>query len=211
MNADFKINGKVIETERLVLRPFKQTDLDDFYEYASVEGVGEMAGWKHHSSIAVSQRIMNSFIEKDKVFAICLKENNKVIGTLGVEKYGLEDSLTEFENYYGRELGYVLSKAYWGKGIMPEAVNAVEDYLFNELDYDFLLCGYYNFNKQSKRVQEKCGFRPYRSLVMTTQMGTKEESTLMLLINPKKSIELKFSHPETLIFENIKKDAITEA
>lgn len=45
MNATFKINGTIIETERLILRPFKQSDLDDFYEYASVEGVGEMAGW----------------------------------------------------------------------------------------------------------------------------------------------------------------------
>ena len=72
MNADFRINGKVIETERLILRPFRQTDLEDFYEYASVEGVGEMAGWKHHESIAESQSIMNSFISNDKVFAICL-------------------------------------------------------------------------------------------------------------------------------------------
>lgn len=105
MNADFRINGKVIETERLILRPFKQTDWEDFYEYASVEGVGEMAGWKHHESIAESQSIMNSFISNDKVFAICLKENNKVIGTVGIEKYGLEDALTEFKDYYGRELG----------------------------------------------------------------------------------------------------------
>ena len=51
MNADFRINGKIIETERLILRPFTQADLGDFYEYASVEGVGEMAGWKHHESI----------------------------------------------------------------------------------------------------------------------------------------------------------------
>ena len=42
MNADFRINGKVIETERLILRPFRQTDLEDFYEYASVEGVGNL-------------------------------------------------------------------------------------------------------------------------------------------------------------------------
>lgn len=202
MNADFRINGKVIETERLILRPFKPTDLDDFYEYASVEGVGEMAGWKHHESITETQSIMNSFISEDKTFAICLKENNKVIGTVGVEKYGLEDALTEFKDYYGRELGYVLSKDYWGKGLMPEAVNAVKDYLFIELDYDFLLCGYYNFNQRSKRVQTKCGFRPYRSLVMTTQMGTKEQATLMLLMNPKKNIKLVFSHQETLIFEN---------
>ena len=52
MNADFRIDGKVIETKRLILRSFKQTDLEDFYEYASVEGVGEMAGWKHHENIA---------------------------------------------------------------------------------------------------------------------------------------------------------------
>lgn len=202
MNADFAINGKEIETERLILRPFKQIDLDDFYEYASVEGVGEMAGWKHHESIDESWIIMNSFIRDDKTFAICLKENNKVIGTVGIEKYGLEDALTEFKNYYGRELGYALSKDYWGKGLMSEAVNAVKDYLFSELDYDFLICGYYNFNEQSKRVQIKCGFRPYRSLVMTTQMKTKEQGTLMLLLNSKKNIQLNFSHPETLIFEN---------
>lgn len=201
MNADFEINGKVIETERLTLRPFRQEDLNDFYEYASVEGVGEMAGWKHHESIDESREIMDSFIRNDKVFAICLKENDKVIGTVGVEKYGLEDAFTEFNEYYGRELGFVLSKEHWGKGLMPEAVNAVIDYLFNELDYDFLLCGYYNFNERSKRVQLKCGFRPYRSLEMTTQMGTKEQGTLMLLTNPCKDIKLEFSHPETLIFD----------
>ena len=87
MNADFRIDGKVIETKRLILRSFKQTDLEDFYEYASVEGVGEMAGWKHHENIAESQSIMNSFISEDKVFAICLKKNNKVIGTVGALQY----------------------------------------------------------------------------------------------------------------------------
>ena len=48
MNATFKINGKVLETQRLILREFKENDLTDFYEYASVDGVGEMAGWSHH-------------------------------------------------------------------------------------------------------------------------------------------------------------------
>lgn len=79
MNADFRIDGKVIETKRLILRSFKQTDLEDFYEYASVEGVGEMAGWKHHENIAESQSIMNSFISEDKVFAICLTLIVKVV------------------------------------------------------------------------------------------------------------------------------------
>ncbi len=201
MNADFKINGKVIETDRLILRPFKQSDLQDFFNYASVEGVGEMAGWKHHESIAKTQQILDLFIREDKVFAVCLKDSNRVIGSLGVEKYGMEDKLTEFDGYYGREIGYVLSKDYWGKGLMPEAVRAVTDYLFRQLNYDFLICGYYNFNSQSKRAQEKCGFKPYRSLTMETQKGTREQGTLCLLINPEKNIRLMFSHPETLIYK----------
>ena len=200
MNAKFEINEFVIETERLILRPFRQSDLQDFYEYASVPGVGEMAGWNHHESIEKSQEILELFIKEDKTFAIVLKENNKVIGSIGVEKYGLEDKLTEFNGYYGREIGYVLSKDYWGRGIMPEAVSAVIDYLFNNLQLDFLTCGYYDFNSQSKRVQEKCGFKPYRKLVMDTRMGTKEPGVLNLLINPAKNISLVFSHPETLIY-----------
>lgn len=201
MNADFKINKKTIETKRLILRPFRPTDLDDFYRYASVEGVGEMAGWKHHESMDETRKILNFFIDNDNVFAICLKENDRVIGSLGVEKYGLEEKLTEFDGYYGRELGYVLSKDFWGRGLVPEAVTAVIEYLFHELCYDFLLCGYYNFNERSRRVQEKCGFKPYRSLVMSTQLGTSEQATLNLLLNPDKDIELKFSHQETLIFK----------
>ncbi len=199
MNAIFKINGKIIKTSRLILRTFKQSDLDDFYEYASVDGVGEMAGWKHHESKDETQKILDMFIKEDKTFAIVDKSNNKVIGSLGIEMYGMEDKLTEFDTYQGREIGYVLSKEYWGKGLILEAVNAVIDYLFNDLNLDFLLCGYYKFNTQSKRVQEKCGFFPYRSLVMETRMGTKEEGTLNLLLNPNKKITLKFSHPETLI------------
>ncbi len=200
MNAEFKVNNKIIETKRLILRAFTLKDLDDFYEYASVQGVGERAGWAHHKSKQESQEILERFIAEDKTFAICLKKDGKVIGSLGVEKYGLEESLTEFNGYLGREIGYVLAKPCWGKGIMPEAVTAVIEYLFKEIDLDFLICGYYDFNAQSKRVQEKCGFKPYRKLVMDTRMGTKEPGVLNLLLNPQKQLTLNFSHPETLIY-----------
>ena len=117
MNAAFAINGHTLETERLLLRPFRQSDLQDLYEYASVEGVGEMAGWQHHKTIEETQEILNSFIAEDKTFAIVFKENSKVIGSLGVETYGMEEALTECTDYQGRELGFVLGKDYWGKGI----------------------------------------------------------------------------------------------
>ena len=122
-----------------------------------------------------------------------------MIGSLGIERYGSEDKLSEFFDYQGREIGYVLSKDYWGKGLMPEALQAVINYCFNKLNYDFLLCGYFDFNSQSKRVQEKCGFKPYRKLNFETRMGTVEPGVLSLLANPNKNIAFNFSHPETLI------------
>ncbi len=199
MNAEIDITGVVLKTDRLVLRPFCLDDLDDFHEYAKVDGVGQMAGWLPHENKEKSLQILHSFIDKKKTFAIVL--NGKVIGSLGVEKYGLEDKLTEFDGYQGREIGYVLSKDYWGQGLMPEAVKAVMEYLFDRLNLDFLLCGYYEFNKQSKRVQEKCGFKQYRKLVMETRMGTKEPAILNLITNPNKMIVFNFSHPETLIYK----------
>ena len=202
MNAEFKINGKIIETDRLILRPFKNGDLDDLYAYASVEGVGEMAGWQHHESKEKSATILKKFIDEDKTFAICLKDSGRVVGSLGVEFYNSEDKLTEFDGYKGREIGYVLAKDQWGKGIMPEAVQSVISYMFDEIDLDFLLCGYYDKNSQSKRVQEKCGFKPYRRLVFDTRIETQEPGVLNLLINPAKNIKFNFSHSETLIWKD---------
>lgn len=201
MNATYTLNGKIIETERLVLRPFKWDDLDDFFGYASVDGVGEMAGWSHHENKDQSKEILANFIDEDTDFALVLKETGRVVGSLGVKSYGAEDKLTEFDGYKGREIGYVLAKDQWGKGLMAEAVSAVINHLFDEIDLDFLTCGYYDFNNQSKRVQEKCGFKPYRKLNMETRMGTVEPGVLNLLVNPSKNIKFEFSHPETLIWQ----------
>ena len=199
MNAAFDVTNVKIETDRLILREWNLDDVDDLVEYASVPGVGENAGWPHHKDKEESLRIIKKFIEEKKTFAVVYKENNKVIGSLGVEYYKLEEKLSEFYNYKGREIGYVISKDYWGQGLMPEAVKAVIKYLFEVLDYDFLLCGYFLFNEQSKRVQEKCGFVPYRKLVFDTNLGTHEPGILSLLVNPNKNIEFEFSHSETLI------------
>ena len=91
MNAEFRIDGKTLETPRLLLRPFKASDLDDFFEYASVEGVGEMAGGVHHADKEESRRILGHFISEDKTFAVVFRETGKVIGShvVQVEKKSL--------------------------------------------------------------------------------------------------------------------------
>lgn len=107
MNAEIDISNVVLRTERLILRPWRESDLDDFFEYASVDGVGEMAGWSHHKTKEETRAVLNAFISEKKTFAI--ERGGKIIGSLGIEKYD-EEKLPEFSEKSGRELGFVLSK-----------------------------------------------------------------------------------------------------
>ena len=183
MNAEINISNVILETDRLILRAWEITDLDDFFEYASVEGVGEKAGWEHHKSKDKSLEILKMFIEEKKVFAIVLKENQKVIGSIGIEELS-EELDKDLDNLLGRELGYVLNKDYWNKGIMKEAVSKVVDYCFNTLKLNFLMASYFNHNIASKKVLEKLNFKFYKDIIIETRYNNiKEKSILMLLKN----------------------------
>ena len=180
MNAKIDISNVMLKTDRLILRPWRLEDVDDFYEYAKVDGVGQMAGWLPHENKEKSLMILNMFIEEKKTFAI--EYRSKVIGSLGLEEYD-EEQLPEYKNKLGREIGYVLSKDYWGLGIMPEALKEVIRYCFEELKLDFLACGHFTDNDQSKRVQEKCGFVHYRLVKHETRYGIVKDSWLSILEN----------------------------
>ncbi len=179
MNAQIDVTLIRIETPRMILRPWLEMDLADLYEYASVPGVGEMAGWNHHKSIEESRNILDMFIRHQKTLALELKENGRAIGSLGIEELD-PDPVPEKQ---GREIGYVLSKAYWGKGLMPEAVQAVIHYCFDVLGYDFLTCGHFAQNEQSRRVIEKCGFAYFGESEFKTHYGTTEISRNYILYN----------------------------
>lgn len=180
MNAEVDISNVILKTNRLVLRAFQMNDLDDLYEYASVDGVGQMAGWMPHQNKEESLSILKLFIAHKKTFAIVYEA--KVIGSIGIEEYH-ETELPELDHKIGRELGYVLSKKYWGKGIMPEAVQAVIAYCFYELKFDFLVCGHFVENEQSRRVQEKCGFKHLKLIKYETKYGIVKDTWLSILEN----------------------------
>lgn len=186
MNAPVDVTNICIETPRLILRPWRESDLNDFYEYASVPGVGEMAGWNHHQSVEESKRILGFFIGGKKTFALELKEKQKVIGSLGLEPRDEDAGLPE--HLLGREIGYVLSKDYWGRGLMSEAVKAVIDYCFDVLDFDYLTCGHFDHNDRSRRVVEKSGFQFLKNVVTSTVRGVDEPGKMYILYNPHKEI-----------------------
>ena len=178
MNKPIDISTVVLKTQRLTLRPWQESDLNDFYEYARVDGVGQMAGWLPHQDIDKTRKILASFITEKKTFA--LEYQGKVIGSLGIEKYN-EEEYPELTELQGREIGYVLSKTYWGQGLMPEAVQAVIRYLFDTEKLDFLLVGHFEWNRQSARVIEKCGFQYIKSLDHTTRFETVERAREYIL------------------------------
>ena len=183
MNKPIDITGVSLRTERLTLRPWRESDLEDFYEYARVDGVGQMAGWTPHRDREESRTILSRFIEGRHTFA--LEYQGKVIGSLGGEEYN-EAHYPELSALSGREIGYVLSKDYWGRGLMPEAVRAAVDYLFGEAKLDFILVGHFERNARSRRVIEKCGFTYVKTVPYETRFGTIESSREYILHSPEK-------------------------
>lgn len=184
MNGAFSAKAVRLETPRLILRPWTQADLEDLYAYARVDGVGQLAGWTPHRSLEESQFILDLFMGEDKTLALEHRETGEVIGSIGLEE--LAHLGPELDALRGREIGYVLSRDFWGQGLMPEAVRAVTDYCFGTLHYDFLTCGYFTRNTQSRRVIEKLGFRFYRQITLDTRYDTVETTNLNLLWNPER-------------------------
>ena len=146
----------VLDTPRLLPRPFRDTDAAEVYEYAWDPAVGPIAGWPPHKSEAESLEIVRTVFSAPGVFAMELKESGRVIGSVG---FVGNHPAGERPNCPDDEVGYALGRAYWGRGLVPEAVNAVLEYGFTGLGLSRIWCGHYAGNWRSRRVVCKCGFR----------------------------------------------------
>lgn len=70
-----------IKTERLILRPWKDTDAESLFEYAKDPAVGPIAGWPVHTSVENSLEIIKNVLSANETYAVCLKEDNLAIGS----------------------------------------------------------------------------------------------------------------------------------
>ena len=142
-----------LETPRLLLRPWEDSDAGQLYSLARDPRVGPIAGWPPHKDIADSRRILRDILQTEESYAVVLKETGAVIGSIGLRR---DSDLASGDAE--REFGYWLGVPFWGKGYMPEAAKAVLRHAFEDLGLETVWCGYYEGNAQSKRVQEKLGF-----------------------------------------------------
>ena len=144
---------KVLETQRLTLRPFGESDLSDFFYYAKDPQVGPNAGWPPHETHAQTKEVILRFMAEDNVWALEEKASRRVIGSLGVHRDGRRDRSDAI-----RMIGYALGRDWWGKGYMTEAVRRVLKHLFEEKELEMVTVYHFACNRRSQRVIEKCGF-----------------------------------------------------
>ena len=145
----------IFETERLILRPWTTEDAESLFEYAKDPQVGPIAGWPVHTSVENSREIIEAVLSADETYAVCLKEDNRAIGSIGLIPPAQSHTKVSEDEI---EIGYWIGVPFWGKGLIPEAVRKMQEHAYEDLGCTAMWCGYYDGNEKSKRFQEKCGF-----------------------------------------------------
>ena len=145
---------KLIESERLILRCWQVEDYLDLFEFASDPQVGNNAGCSTISTYDEAKRIVANYITVDKAYAVVLKSENKVIGSIGMDDVAPDETLKDLKQRY---IGFTINPRYWGNGYATEAAISLIKNLFNEDNIDLIWSSHFSFNERSKRVIEKCG------------------------------------------------------
>lgn len=145
----------ILETKRLILRPWEETDAPDLYFYACSPEVGPKAGWPVHTSVEDSCDIIRNVLSAPETYAVIPKDSGHAVGSIGLmignnSNIGLPDTEAE--------IGYWIGVPFWGLGMIPEALHEILRHGFIDIGLEKIWCGYYDGNLKSKRVQEKCGF-----------------------------------------------------
>ena len=152
-----KTGTRTIETDRLILRRFTEDDAEDMFKnWASDPKVTEFLTWPPHPSADFTRELLKEWISKyedDDYFnwVIELKEIGHVIGNISVVNFD--------ERIEAAEIGYCMSSSYWGRGVMPEALKAVMDYLFDVVGLNRVAACHDKNNAKSGRVMEKAGMK----------------------------------------------------
>ena len=147
---------RIIETQRLLLRPFRTDDAKMMYQnWTYDERVARYCRWYPHQSISDTQALLEMYLEQAKKgfpyrWAITYKGDDIPIGVI--------DVVGVSEDGKRAEVGYVLSHAYWNRGIMSECLKAVIDFLF-QAGFEEISANHHVDNPASGRVMEKCGMQ----------------------------------------------------
>ena len=140
----------LIETERLIVRKYIESDYSDLYEYLSQESVYRYEPGKP-ITIEESKKLSAERARGDHFFAVILKQNGKMIGHLYLEQISPKDRLTW-------ELGYIFNPNYQHKGYASESAKALVEYALKELKAHRIMARCNPDNTASWKLLERIGF-----------------------------------------------------
>ncbi len=146
-----------LETERLILRPFRESDAEDmFNNWACNDNVTRYLTWPTHQSIEITKKLVDLWVsEKEELtnYMWCIewKENHQAIGSISVVHIK--------EEIYAAEIGYCIGEAYWNMGITSEAMKAVIKFLFEEVKCNRISAEHDISNPNSGKVMMKAGLK----------------------------------------------------
>lgn len=148
------ISLPTLETERLILRKILYSDKDGIYDYAKNPNVAKFLLWDAHRSefetIEFLNLIYSAYNKNDAApWGIQLKDDNKIIGTVGFVSWDKENKECE--------IGFALAEEFWNKGIVTEAVNEVLRFGFDQMKLERIISQCSPENIGSSRVLEKSG------------------------------------------------------
>lgn len=143
-----------LETQRLILRPLRMRDAQDLYAYARDPEVSRHVLWEPHENPAQSRQFLRAAIWQYRrglpgSFAITLRESGRMIGTIGFMWVNTD--------HKSAEVGYSLSRDYWNRGLMTEALRAVVDFGFDALRLNRIEAQHETNNPASGRVMAHAG------------------------------------------------------
>ena len=144
-----------LETDRLILRPWKPEDAEELFGLACDPEIGPAAGWSPHQTLEDSRQVLEHVLMVPEIWAVVLKATGKPAGNISLLQ-GKQANLCLAEGE--AEIGYWIGRAYWGQGLIPEAAQALIAHGREDLALTRIWCGWFDGNEKSRRVQEKLGF-----------------------------------------------------
>ena len=146
-----------MQSDRIILRPWLDSDAVALFKYASDPDVGPRAGWPPHKSIEESLTIIRTLFHNETTWAIELKATGEPIGAIG---YGPSCDCKLPAREGEPLIGYWVARPYWNQGICTEALRLMLDHIRATTSLKSLISGHFIDNPASGRVMEKCGFIP---------------------------------------------------
>lgn len=171
-----------LETDRLILRNFAETDIDDFYEYMSLESTAKYEGFEP-LSYEEGMYFLKRKIPLDNELAVIFKESGKMIGDVNFSEAGEKGTY---------EIGYDFNEKFWNRGYATEACIAMLNHIFCEVG--------------GRRVFAQCNDDNFASIRLLERLGMRREGYFIEDVSLKKDSNGEPIYVNSYLYAILKKE-----